>query len=189
MDCSGGQITGLLERARAGDASASNELMSLVHDQLHGIAQKHLSKERPDHTLQPTALVNEAYLRMFGDSRPPFANRTHFIAFASRVMRRILVDYARARNAVRRGGNDSRAGWDATIEMETGDSRHRVELMDLDRAIEALSREHPRPAEAIGMRVFGGLTAEEIAAAVGRTANVVRHELRFAQAWLRRELL
>jgi RNA polymerase sigma-70 factor (ECF subfamily) len=163
--------------------------MSLVHDQLHGIAQKHLHKERPDHTLQPTALINEAYLRMFGGSLPQFANRTHFIAFASRVMRRILVDYARARNAARRGGSDSRVDWDTTIEMESGGSRQRVELMDLDRAIEALGREHSQLAEVVEMRYFGGLTAEEIAAAVGRTAHVVRHELRFAQAWLRRELL
>ena len=184
----GGQITGLLNRARGGDAAASNELMSLIHDQLHRIAQKHLNQERPDHTLQPTALVNEAYLRMFGDVHPPFADRTHFIAFASRAMRRILVDYARARGAMRRGGNDLRVGWDTAIEMEVAGSHHIVELMDLDRAIEGLFREHPALAEVIEMRYFGGLTAEEIAIAVSRTVHVVRHEIRFAQAWLRREL-
>jgi RNA polymerase sigma-70 factor (ECF subfamily) len=178
----GGQITELLERARAGDSSASDELMSQVHAQLHRIAQKHLYKERPDHTLQPTALVNEAYLRMFAD-------RTHFIAFASRVMRRILVDYARARGASRRGGDGLRVSWDTAIELEVAGSPHRVELMDLDRAIEGLFREHPPLGEVIEMRYFGGLTAEEIAVAAGRTVHVVRHELRFAEAWLRRELL
>jgi RNA polymerase sigma factor (TIGR02999 family) len=195
VDGSRGQITELLERARAGDTSASDELMSRVHEQLHRIARKHLHKERTDHTLQPTALVNEAYLRMFGDSHPQFADRTHFIAFASRVMRRILVDYARARGAARRGGDGLRVGWDTAIEMELAGSPHPrpvkmgVELTDLDRAIDELSREHPPLAEVIEMRYFGGLTAEEIAEAVGRTVHVVRHEIRFAQAWLRRELL
>lgn len=183
-----GQITLLLKRSRDGDPSASDELMSLVHAQLHRIAQKHLNRERPEHTLQPTALVNEAYLRMFGDAHPEFADRTHFISFASRVMRRILVDYARARGAVRRGGDGLRMGWDTAIEMEVAGSPARVELMDLDRAIEGLSRDHPPLAEVIELRYFGGLTAEEIAVAVGRSVHVVRHELRFAQAWLRREL-
>jgi RNA polymerase sigma factor (TIGR02999 family) len=184
-----GEITELLERARAGDASASEELMSRVHAQLHRIARRHLHRERPDHTLQPTALVNEAYLRMFGNSQPEFADRSHFIAVASRVMRRILVDYARARRAERRGGDALRVGLDTAIEMEMDGSQQRVELTDLDRAIEALSSEHPPLGEVIEMRYFGGLTAEEIAQAVGRTVHVVRHEIRFAQAWLRRELL
>jgi RNA polymerase sigma factor (TIGR02999 family) len=184
-----GQITDLLERARAGDASASDELMARVQVQLHRIAKKHLNKERPDHTLQPTALVNEAYLRMFGDSQPQFADRTHFIAVASRVMRRILVDYARARGAARRGGDGLKVGWDTAIEMEVAGSQQCVELMDLDRAMEGLFREHPPLGEVIEMRYFGGLTAEEIAVAVNRTVHVVRHELRFAQAWLRRELV
>lgn len=127
-------------------------------------------------------------LRMFGDSQPQFADRTHFIAFASRVMRRILVDYARARKTAIRGGGDRRVGWDTAIEMEAGSSEYRVELTDLDLALEALSREHPQLGEVIEMQYFEGLTAEEIAAAVDRSAHVVRHELRFAQAWLRRKL-
>lgn len=162
--------------------------MSLVQAQLHAIAQKHLNHERPDHTLQPTALVNEAYLRMFGGSQPHFADRTHFIAFASRVMRRILVDYARTRKAARRGGDGLRVGWDTAIEMELDGSQQHVELTDVDRALDTLSREHPELGRVVEMKYFGGLTAEEIATAVGRTAHVVRHELRFAQAWLRREL-
>ena len=152
------------------------------------MARRFMGRERPGHTLEPTALVNEAYLRMFGDSPPQFADRTHFIAFASRVMRRILVDYARARKAARRGGDDHRVGWDTAIEMGAGGSQYQVELTDLDLALEALSREHPQLGDVIEMQYFGGLTAEEIATAVGRTPHVVRHELRFAQAWLRRKL-
>lgn len=183
------QITELLERARVGDAGATNELMSLVHTQLHRIAAKHLSRERSGHTLQPTALVNEAYLKIFGNAPPQFAGRAHFVALASRVMRQILVDYARARGAARRGGDELRVDWDAAVEMEVAGSPHRVDLTDLDQAIEGLCREHPRLGDVIVMRYFGGLTAEEIAEAVGRSVHIVRHEIRFAQAWLRRELL
>jgi RNA polymerase sigma factor (TIGR02999 family) len=183
-----GEITQLLERARAGDASASDELMSRVHAQLHRIARNHLFKERRDHTLQPTALVNEAYVRMFGNSSPEFADRAHFLAFASRVMRRILVDYARSRGAARRGGDGLRVSFDTAIEMEVAGIGRPVELADLDHAIDGLFREHPLLGEVIEMRYFGGLTAEEIAEAVGRTVHVVRHEIRFAQAWMRREL-
>ena len=162
--------------------------MAQVHAQLHRIARTHLYKERPGHTLQPTALVNEAYLRMFGDSHPEFADRTHFISFASRVMRRILVDYARARHAERRGGDSLRVDWDTAIELKAAGESHPVELTDLDQAIDRLSRAHPTLGELVEMRYFGGLTAEEIAIAVSRSVHVVRHELRFAQAWLRREL-
>jgi RNA polymerase sigma-70 factor, ECF subfamily len=182
------QITELLERARAGDSHAANELMSVVHGQLHRIAARHLSYERPGHTLQPTALVNEAYLRIFGDSPQPFADRAHFVAVASRVMRQILVDYARARGAGRRGG-DRRVSWTVAVEIETAVAPQAVDLTDLDRAIEGLCGEHPQAGDVIVMRYFGGLTAEEIAEAVGRSVHVVRHEIRFGQAWLRRELL
>ena len=182
------QITQLLRRARAGDGTATNELMPLVQAQLHRIAQRHLHGERPGHTLQPTALVNEAYLRIFSDSPPEFADRTHFIAVASRVMRRILVDYARARKTERRGGDAGRVGWDTAMAMEPGSSEYRVELTDLDRALDALAREHKEAADIIEMQYFGGLTAEEIAVTMGLSVHVVRHEIRFAQAWLRREL-
>jgi RNA polymerase sigma-70 factor (ECF subfamily) len=183
------QITALLERAHAGDVSAANDLMPLVYDQLRRIARKHLSRERPGHTLQPTALVNEAYLRMFGNPPPEFSGRTHFIAFASRIMRRILVDHARARGSGKRGGDGQRVEWDTSITVEMPGADRTMQIMDLDLAIERLSREHPPLGEVVEMRYFGGLTAEEIAEAVGRSVHVVRHEVRFAQAWLRRELL
>ena len=163
--------------------------MSVVHAQLHRIASKHLRDERSDHTLQPTALINEAYLRLFANAPPHFASRAHFVALASRVMRQILVDYARARGAARRGGDEQRVDWNVAVEMEPAGSPQAVDLTDLDRAIEGLCREHPQAGEAIIMRYFGGLTADEIADTEGRSVHIVRHEIRFAQAWLRRELL
>lgn len=174
------RITELLRRVREGDEAASNELMPLVYGELHRIAKRHLRGERQGHTLQPTALVNEAYLRMFKNKAPEFADRAHFLALASRVMRRVLVDYARRRAA---------ANEDCATLMELGGARSRShDLLDLDLAIEELARDNPDVAEAVAMRYFGGMTAEETAAAVGRTAHVVRHDLRYGHAWLRRRL-
>lgn len=182
------QITELLLRVRAGDSSASDELMPVVYAELHRIARRHLSKERQDHTLQPTALVNEVYLRMFRGSNPQFSDRAHFMAIASRIMRSILVDYARARASAKRGGHGQRIAFDTDLAMPVTYSDALVSLLDLDLAIEALERENPSPAQVIEMRYFGGMTAEETAEVVGRSVNIVQHELRFAHAWLRRRL-
>jgi RNA polymerase sigma factor (TIGR02999 family) len=187
MDVGRAQITELLRRVRSGDESASDELLPLVYGELHRIAQRHLRKERPGHTLQATALVNEAYLRIFQGSQPQFADRAHFLALASRVMRRVLVDYARRRAAACRQGDevslDDRNGVVA-VDAEFA----AFGVMDLDRAIDALAADHPNIAEAVEMRYFGGMTAEETAEATGRTIHVVQHDLRFAHAWLRRRL-
>jgi RNA polymerase sigma-70 factor, ECF subfamily len=179
-------ITALLHQMRAGDASARGELMSVVYRTLHRIAESQLRKERPDHTLQPTALVNEAYLKLFGHSEIEFADRAHFFAVVSRAMRRILVDHARARAAARRDGGQVQL--DASVEFEAGAGSEPMNLLDLDLAMEALARERSSLAELIEMRYFGGMTAEETAEAVGRSVHVVRHELRLAHAWLRRAL-
>jgi RNA polymerase sigma-70 factor (ECF subfamily) len=179
-------ITELLHRIRAGDESARGELMSVVYQTLHRIAESQLRKERPEHTLQPTALVNEAYLKLFGHSEIQFADRAHFFAVVSRAMRRILVDHARARAAARR--NDEQVQLDTSIQFEAGASSEPMKLLDLDLAIGALARERTSLAELIEMRYFGGMTAEETAEVVGRSVHVVRHELRLAHAWLRREL-
>jgi RNA polymerase sigma factor (TIGR02999 family) len=182
---SGPQITELLHRVREGDESASNELMPLVYEELHRIAQRHLRNERPEHTLQPTALINEAYLRIFQGSAPPFADRSHFLALASRVMRRVLVDYARRRAVAHREG----AVGDAAMEgISAHDSLPVLDLLDLDLAIQDLARENPDVASAVEMRYFGGMTAEETAEAAGRSIHVVQHDLRFGHAWLRRRL-
>jgi len=171
---------------RGGDASARGELLDVVYQNLHRIAESQLRKERPDHTLQPTALVNEAYLKLFGHSEIEFADRAHFFAVVSRAMRRILVDHARARAAARR--NDGKVQLDTSIEFAAGAATEPMQLLDLDLALDALARERGSLAELIEMRYFGGMTAEETAEVVGRSVHVVRHELRLAHAWLRREL-
>ncbi len=179
-------ITELLHQMRAGDESARGELISVVYHTLHRIAESQLRKERPDHTLQPTALVNEAYLKLFGHSEIEFADRAHFFAVVSRAMRRILVDHARARATARRSG--AQVQLDTSIEFEAGAAAEPMKLLDLDLAIDALAREQSSLAELIEMRYFGGMTAEESAEVVGRSVHIVRHELRLAHAWLRREL-
>ena len=180
------QITELLRRVREGDPEASQELMPLVYAQLRSIAGKYLRKERKDHTLQPTALVNEVYIRMFGSATPNVADKAHFLAIASRMMRRILVDYARARASGKRGGDLHRV---ETSGVELGtDGQNFLPLLELDRALDQLAAENPVLAQAIEMRYFGGLTADEAAEVTGRSVHSVRHDLRFAQAWLRRTL-
>ncbi len=179
-------ITELLHLMRAGDESAPGELISVVYQTLHQIAESQLRKERPDHTLQPTALVNEAYLKLFGHSEIEFADRAHFFAVVSRAMRHILVDHARARAAARR--NEGQVQLDTSIEFEAGAGTEPMKLLDLDLVMDALARERSSLAELIEMRYFGGMTAEETAEVVGRSVHVVRHELRLAHAWLRREL-
>jgi RNA polymerase sigma factor (TIGR02999 family) len=179
-------ITELLRRAREGDADATEQLIPFVYFDLRRIAGTYLRKERKDHTLQPTALVNEVYLKMFGNDAPSVADKAHFMALSSQMMRRILVDYARTRASEKRGGDLHRV--DASgLELKM-DDRDAVPLLELDRALDALAAENPVLARAIEMRYFGGLTAEEAAEVTGRSVHSVRHDLRFAQAWLRRAL-
>jgi len=176
----------LLERLRAGDQSVINELVTALYPELHRIAARHLRGERPDHTLQTTALVHEVYLRLFDDSQRGFTDRAHFLAVASRVMRQVLVDYARARATQKRGGG-GQAAWTTSLEVEGHAGIEQLELLELDRALEALAREDKSLAQVIEMRYFGGMTAEETAEALGQSVHVVRHDLRLAQAWLRRD--
>jgi RNA polymerase sigma factor (TIGR02999 family) len=160
--------------------------MDAVHAALRRIARGYLRKERSDHTLQPTALVNEAYLKLFGRSELQFVDRAHFFAVVSQAMRRILVDHARMRSAARRDGE--RVPWDTTVQVQADGGSDQVALLDLDLALDGLAKESRALAELIEMRYFGGMTAEETAEVVGRSVHVVRHELRVAHAWLRREL-
>jgi RNA polymerase sigma-70 factor (ECF subfamily) len=177
----------LLERLRAGDESALNDLVKSLYDELHRIAERHLRGERPEHTLQTTALVHEAYLKLIDDSQRQFADRVHFLAVASRVMRQVLVDYARARATKKRDGN---ATFMLTThsEIEGNAGTEQIELLDLDRALDALGQEDRSLAQLIEMRYFGGMTAEETAEALNQSVHVVRHDLRLAHAWLRRKL-
>src|SRR5262245_14780981 len=168
-------ITQLLNQLRAGDESARGELMEVVYTTLHQIARSYLRKERPNHTLQPTALVNETYLKLFGHAEIQFVDRAHFFAVVSQAMRRILVDHARARSSARRDG--CRIQLDlAALEVDADAGHEQVGLLELDLAMDALAREKRWLAELIEMRYFGGMTAEETAEAVGRSVHVVRHD-------------
>lgn len=162
--------------------------MDVVYAALHRIAKGYLRKERSDHTLQPTALVNEAYLKLFGHLEIQFVDRAHFFAVVSQAMRRILVDHARSRRAVRRGSDGGRVPLSATIEVEASLGKAQMGILELDLALDALAEEKSSLAQLIEMRYFGGMTAEESAEVMGRSVHVVRHELRLAHAWLRREL-
>jgi RNA polymerase sigma factor (TIGR02999 family) len=181
----------LLERMCAGDKSALDELVTTLYDELHRIARRHLRGERPSHTLQTTALVHEAYLKLIGENRPRFADRAHFLAVASRVMRQVLVDYARARDTKKRAGEEhvhlAPEEW-TSLEVKSHADTEPVGLLDLDRALETLAQEDQSMAQLIEMRYFGGMTAEEIAEVLGQSVHIVRHDVRLAQAWLRRKL-
>jgi RNA polymerase sigma-70 factor (ECF subfamily) len=182
------EVTRLLQRVRAGEQAALDELMPLVYVELRRIAQAFMRRQRPGHTLQPTALVNEAFIKLFEDAEPHVADRAHFLALMSRVMRQVLVDHARALGAAKRGGGEARVPWDTNIEVRAEGAGEQLKLLDLHRALEALEHENRSLAQVVEMHYFGGMTAEEAAAATGRSAHVVRHELRVARAWLRREL-
>jgi RNA polymerase sigma factor (TIGR02999 family) len=159
-----------------------------MYTELRRIARAFMRRQRAGHTLQPTALVNEAYIRLFGDTGPELANRGHFVALMSRVMRQVLVDHARAARAVKRGGAEERVPLDPRVQIADEDGGREVKLLDLHRALEILERENAALAQVVEMHYFGGMTAEEVADAVGRTVHTVRHELRLSRAWLRRAL-
>ncbi len=183
------EVSELLEKLRAGDDTAMSRLADVLYDELRHIAARYLRRERAGHTLEPTALVHEAYLKLLGAGRGGFADRTHFLAVASRVMRQVLVDYARARAAKKRGGDGVAAPVETVIVMADQHAGvENVDLLDLNTALDALAREDARLAQLVEMRYFGGMTAEETAAVLGESLHVVKHDMRFAQAWLRRAL-
>lgn len=181
-------VTRLLQRVREGERAALDELMPLVYGELRRIARRFMGRQRPGHTLQPTALVNEAFIKLFDNTQLEVADRAHFLALMSRVMRQVLVDHARAAAAGKRGGGEARVPWDTNIEIHSDRGAELIKLLDLHRALEALEGENAILANAVEMHYFGGMTADEIAMAVGRSVHVVRHDLRFARAWLRRAL-
>ncbi len=179
----------LFGRLRIGDRSALDELTPALYDELHRIAARHLRGERANHTLQPTALVHEAYLKLLDFRERKFTDEGHFLAIASRVMRQVLVDYARARAAQKRsGGGHPHPLNTASLEVESERGIELVELIELDDALKDLAAEDESLARLVEMRYFGGMTAEETAEALGLSVHVVRHDLRFAQSWLRRRL-
>jgi len=181
------QIVALFQKVRDGDPGALEELMPQVYDELRRIAQSFMRRQRQGHTLQPTALVNEAFIKAF-EAQPVFVDRAHFLALMARVMRQVLVDHARALGAVKRGGLERRVPWDTNIEIAAPRGGRQVNVLELQDALDALGRESHSLAEVVEMHYFGGMTAEETAVVVGRSVHTVRHDLRLARAWLRREL-
>ena len=177
----------LFERLRKGDESAFNELSAVLYQELYRIASRQLRSERSNHTLQPTALVHEAYLKLSDFQGRQFTGEVHFLAVASRVMRQVLVDYARARGSQKRGGDRTPVPM-TSLEIESEPGMAPLDLIELNAAIQELAEEDDALARLIEMRYFGGLTAEETAEALGMSVHAVRHDLRYAQAWLRRRL-
>ena len=178
------EITQLLAEWNNGNESARDELMPLVEDELRRIAARYLSGERQDHTLQATALINEAYLRLVDQKEVQWQNRAHFFAIAAQLMRRILVDHARSRSRAKRGGGAQMVSLveQAVIPNEV------EEVIALDDALKNLAEMDPRKSQIVEMKFFGGLTNEEVAAVLKVTPRTVERELRKAKAWLNRAL-
>jgi RNA polymerase sigma factor (TIGR02999 family) len=179
------EATRTLVGSLAGDPDAKRRLMELVYEDLRELAAAHLARERGGHTLQPTALVHEAYLRLIGQERADIESRTHFLAVAALSMRRVLVDHARARRSEKRGGGREREG--SAFEPATP-WEDPSQLLDLDQALEGLARAHPRQAQVVELHVFGGLVLEDVGAALGLSRESAKLDWRFARAWLLREL-
>ncbi|MEO8336934.1 MAG: ECF-type sigma factor [bacterium] len=184
------EITHFLRRWREGDPDAFDAMLPHVYERLRAIARARLRAERPDHTLDTSALVHEAYLRMTAGTTPAIEDRSHFFAVASTAMRRILIDHAKHRLAEKRGGGAIHVSLDAARwgDGGTAATAEPDALLSLDESLTRLGELHPRHAKAIELRYFAGLTLEEAAQVLGTSAPTVMRDLRFAQAWLARDL-
>src|SRR5262245_3476008 len=180
-----GEVTVLLRQLGAGDRSALDRLVELIYPELRRLARRHLRDERAGHVLQPTALVNEVYVRLVGHEQHCWANRSHFFGAAARLMRRILVDYARAERAQKRGGGHVLVPLDVAAPVLDGSP---VDFVSLDEALDALARVSSRQAQIVELRYFGGLTVAEVAEALQMNARTVDRDWAIARAWLRRRL-
>jgi RNA polymerase sigma factor (TIGR02999 family) len=175
------EVTQLLEDWSGGDAGALEKLILLVQPELHRLAHHYMSQERVGHTLQTTALLNEAYLRLVDNTKPLWQNRTHFVAAAAQLMRHIMVDRARARHALKRGGGALKMTLDETALVTEARSE---ELLALDEALERLAAQDPRKSQIVELRYFGGLTVEEIVEFLKIPRRTVEREWTLAKAWL-----
>jgi RNA polymerase sigma-70 factor (ECF subfamily) len=178
------EITELLLAWGKGDAQALEKLMPLVYDELHRLAHRYMNRERAGHTLQTTGLVNEAYIKLIDMNRVEWQNRTHFFAISARLMRRILVDFARSRKFLKRGADAPHIPLDETLLV----SSQGPDLVALDEALNSLARVDERKSKVVEMRFFGGMTVEETAAALGISQETVMRDWKTAKVWLLREL-
>jgi RNA polymerase sigma factor (TIGR02999 family) len=184
------EISLLLSRAAAGNLLprlAADRIFTAAYDELHAIAEREMQHERVDHTLQPTALLNEAYQRIVGSdvSQLPWENRAHFFGIAAQAMRQVLIDHARRRGTAKRG-----AGWTrlSVSDCEIASPDAGIDAIDLDRVLAKLTELHPRMARVVELRVFGGLSGREIALALGVSRKTIVEDWRVAVLWLRAEL-
>lgn len=178
-------VTALLMDWRGGDDEAIHRLVPLVHEELRQLARRHMAGERHDHVLQATALVNEVYLRLIDIRRVQWQDRAHFFAMAARLMRRILVDFARATKNQKRGGDFQRVTFDQNLPV-AGDSPD--DLVAIDDALQALAGQYDRKAKVVELRFFGGLSVEETAAVLKISEETVMRDWKFAKNWLMREM-
>ncbi|MGO9232500.1 MAG: sigma-70 family RNA polymerase sigma factor [Bryobacteraceae bacterium] len=185
MDPSTHQVTHLLRAWGEGEQGALDELVPLVYQEMHRLAQVYMSRERSGHTLQTTALVNEAYLRLVDTTQASWQNRAHFFAICANVMRRILVEWARSRQALKRGG--AAPPLELVESLVVADEPGR-DLVALDDALKDLSALDPRKGKVVELRFFGGLSVEETAEALKISPETVMRDWKFAKSWLRREL-
>lgn len=174
-------ITNLLIAWRGGDQQALEDLMPVVYEELRGICRNYLNRERQNHTLNPTDLVNEVYLRLIQVDRIDWQNRAHFFAVTAQVIRQILISYARKRGAVKRGGDAVLIPLEQAVEKAEG---LQVDIVRLDDALNLLAETDPRKARIIELKFFVGLTDGEVAEVLSTSESTVRRELRFAKAWL-----
>jgi RNA polymerase sigma factor (TIGR02999 family) len=179
------EVTGLLKAWSGGDESALARLTALVHGELRRIARRYMSNERPGHTLQATALVNEVYIRLVDVKSVDWQGRAHFFAISAQIMRNILVDSARTKGARKRGGEAIKVNVDDALVLSPEPD---AIILALDDALTAFARLAPRQAKVVELRYFGGLSEEEAAEVLQSSARTVRRDWRFAKAWLQREL-
>jgi RNA polymerase sigma factor (TIGR02999 family) len=178
-------VTGLLLAWSKGDPAALDTLVPIVHEELRGLARRYMAGERHGHTLQTNALVNEAYLRMVDMRRVEWRDRAHFLAIAARIMRRILVDMARAKRFRKRGGGMTRVELDEAL---VPSSPPAYDVLGLDAVLETLTAMDPRRGKVVELRIFAGLSVEETAAALNVSSDTVSRDWKLAKAWLAREL-
>ena len=185
---SAAEVTRLIGAARGGDAQAADQLLPLVYEQLRQLARQRMASQPADHTLQATALVHQAYLRLVGGKQIDYAGRSHFFFAAAEAMRQILIDHARARAAPKHGGGRRRLQIQSVLDLAAADEARIPEILALDEALSRLQQQSPDTAAMVRLRFYAGLSVDETAQALGVSPRTVKRDWTFARAWLLREL-